>query len=89
MLGSAQRRLPGRVLQHGSLLLGQRFASHPGVDLGEPPAEVVARWIERFLERLAAALELEPRVTDWSAAQLADVAERRARYAGREWTEKR
>lgn len=89
LLGSAQRRLPGRVLQHGSLLLGQRFASHPGADLGEPPAEVVARWINGFLERLAAALELKACVTQWTAAQLADVAARRARYVGREWTEKR
>ncbi len=86
LLGSAQRRIPGRVLQHGSLLLGRRFAGHPGADLGEPPAERVEHWIEAFLTRLAVALSLEPRPTTWSAAELADVEQRRARYSSEAWT---
>ena len=86
---SAQRRTPGRVLQHGSLLLGRQFASHPGADLGDPAPELVAAWVDAFIVRLAAALALEGQPTAWTADQLADVAARRARYAGPEWTRQR
>ncbi len=89
LLGSAQRRIPGRVLQHGSLLLGRRFASHPGADLGQPPADVVERWNAGFINRLASALALEPQPTEWTAPQLADVEMRRRRYAADEWTRRR
>ena len=89
VLGSAQRRIAGRVLQHGSLLLGRRFASHPGADLGAPPAERVARWIDQFVTRLAGALGVPARPTEWTAEQLADVARRRPRFAGDEWTRRR
>lgn len=89
VLGSAQRRTAGRVLQHGSLILGRRFASHPGANLGDPPAERVAAWTERFIQALAAALELAPQRTEWTPEALADVEQRRAVYAGEEWTERR
>jgi lipoate-protein ligase A len=89
LLGSAQRRIPGRVLQHGSLLLAQRFAAHPGANLGEPPPALVAQWIDRFLTGLAAALQLECRPADWTPAELVDVAQRRQRYADPAWTGRR
>jgi lipoate-protein ligase A len=89
LLGSAQRRIPGRVLQHGSLLLARRFAAHPGANLGEPPAEKVERWIEAFLTCLATALSLELRPTTWSATELADIEQRRARYNSAAWTRRR
>jgi hypothetical protein len=86
LVGSAQRRIPGRVLQHGSLLLAQRFATHPGASLGQPSAEAVARWTAAFVAGLATALELLPQPAQWSAAGLADVAGRRHKYAGPAWT---
>ncbi len=99
LLGSAQRRIPGKVLQHGSLLLGKRFASHPGADLGQfatanldfggPGDAVVDRWCDAFIERLASALELEIQPSEWTAEQLSDVKRRRQRYAGPEWTRQR
>lgn len=85
LLGSAQRRVTGRVLQHGSLLLAQRFASHPGVNLGEPPAEVVQGWVRDAIERVAAALNLTPTPGEWTSALLADVAVRREKYASDAW----
>ena len=89
LLGSAQRRVRGRVLQHGSLLLGRRFASHPGTHLHDPSSEVTDRWIAAFVAGLATALNLTPQPSDWSDDQLADAARRRARYAGDEWTQLR
>lgn len=87
LLGSAQRRIPGRVLQHGSLLLEQRYASHPGVNLGiEGDA---ATWIEQAVHEIAKALSLEARTADWNPESLSDVAERRKKYAGPEWNEMR
>jgi lipoate-protein ligase A len=89
LLGSAQRRIPGRVLQHGSLLLGQRFATHPGVNLGEPSPEVVEGWIGRFTRQLATRLSLECCTAEWTAGELADAATRRQQYASDEWTRRR
>jgi lipoate-protein ligase A len=86
LLGSAQRRVRGRVLQHGSLLLGQRFASHPGADLGVPAAETVISWIDAFIGHLGAALQLAVHRAALAPVQLADVARRREKYAGVEWT---
>ncbi len=89
VLGSAQRRTAAGVLQHGSLILGRRFASHPGADLGDPPAERVSRWIERFVATLADALELSPRAAHWTEEALRDVEVRRNVYAGADWTQRR
>lgn len=89
LLGSSQRRSGGRVLQHGSLLLGRRFASHPGGHLNDPAGEAVAAWTDAFLRRLAEQLGLTPRESDWTCDQLTDVARRRVRYADDAWTRRR
>ncbi len=89
LLGSAQRRIRGRVLQHGSLLLGRRFASHPGVDLGDPEGGQVASWIGSFLNRLAGGLNLEPRDAQWLPDQAEDIERRRQHYADQAWTRRR
>lgn len=80
LLGSAQRRIPGRVMQHGSLMLAKRFAAHPGTHLNDPSPEIVLRWIDGFIERFSAALELGTQPAEWSSARLADVERRRVRY---------
>jgi len=103
LVGSAQRRIPrvataagappapaaGRVLQHGSLLLAQRFASHPGCDLGAPDPATVAGWTTDFVARVAAALDLTPTRLTWTDELAAAAAEFRERYAGAAWTELR
>lgn len=86
VLGSAQRRTSGRVLQHGSLILAQRFASHPGAHLGAPTPAQLAHWVDGFVSRVADALGLVEQPASWSAAQLADVARRRSRYTADAWT---
>lgn len=86
LLGSAQRRLPGRVLQHGSLLLERRFAVHPGAQLAAPSPERVERWIAAFVTRLAGGLDLQPQAAAWTDDELKDATRRRARYAGEAWT---
>ena len=89
LLGSAQRRTAGRVLQHGSLLLGQRFIAHPGAHLNNPQPDVIERWTTAFISGLGIALALEPLVTTWSGEQLMDVLQRRKRYTDQGWTQRR
>lgn len=89
LAGSAQRRIPGRVLQHGSLLLGRRFEGHPGAALPQLPPERIETLCDAFAARLTALLGLEARSESWRPDALADVAARRERYAGREWLELR
>lgn len=80
LLGSAQRRIPGRVMQHGSLILAKRFAAHPGTHLGDPPAALVQRWIDSFIARFSVSVGFEAQRADWTAHRLADVEQRRMRY---------
>ncbi|MBW7903950.1 MAG: lipoate--protein ligase family protein [Phycisphaerae bacterium] len=89
VLGSAQRRTAGRVLQHGSLLLGRRYDAHPGADLGDPDAASVARWRDAFAGGIARALGLVETPARWTSAALADVETRRAVYAGHAWLRRR
>ncbi|MBK9119162.1 MAG: hypothetical protein IPM18_06110 [Phycisphaerales bacterium] len=89
LLGSAQRRVTGRVLQHGSLLLTQRFAAHPGADLGTPAPEQVNRWTERFISELATILGLPTAAATWRPEDLADIALRRVRYTDPAWVTRR
>ena len=86
VLGSAQRRAAGRVMQHGSLLLDRPRAGDPGADLGAPPPDCVAGWVERFVALLANALSLAPVDATWLPGPLADVAFRRKRFADPAWT---
>jgi len=88
LLGSAQRRIPGRVLQHGSLLLGQRFAAHPGVHLGDPPPEHVEAAVRNFIAEIANRLGLAVHPAAWTPGREADIAARRTRYISPEWTQR-
>jgi lipoate-protein ligase A len=86
VLGSAQRRTGGRVLQHGSLLLGRRFADHPGGHLNDPPVDRVRQWTRSFIDQLSHSLALTPVVCRWTDEQLRDVRRRRQRYQDAAWT---
>lgn len=89
LLGSAQRRIPGRVLQHGSLLLQQRFPDHPGIALEiDSPAAIDALRTD-FARLLAASLNLTPRDTTWSPDLLSSAQARRAQFASADWTRRR
>lgn len=96
LLGSAQRRIPagndaasGCVLQHGSLMLDQRFTGHPGASLENPDAETIQRWQDAFAQRLADALELTLQPATWTDTDRAGIAPRRERFASTEWTARR
>jgi lipoate-protein ligase A len=89
LAGSAQRRTAGRVLQHGSLLTGRGFASHPGADLGDPGPRRLLSWIERFERGVARRLGLEVRPLTWTTERLSSVEGRRQAHASPEWLQRR
>jgi lipoate-protein ligase A len=87
--GSAQRRLQGAVLQHGSVLLGRSQAA-PELDglrelSGEPLREgpLIEAWAQRLQERLDLAWQRQP-LTDKQRAEAANLARRK--YAAESWT---
>jgi lipoate-protein ligase A len=92
IVGSAQRRRRGAVLQHGAVLLGaSRFAPElPGINdlTGKPlTAETL---LETWQPALAAALKLQLVCAD-SERDLHEQAQRlqQEKYSGRAWTERR
>lgn len=96
LLGSAQRRIAagndvssGFVLQHGSLMLEQRFSGHPGASLSAPSSEIVTQWTRQFAERTAAALELTFCEQHWTKEDLSEISQRRVKFASQEWTSRR
>ena len=92
LVGSAQRRRSGAVLQHGSLLLGRsaRTPELPGLsDLASVATDAPA-WSERLRSVLPRALGLRP-VTDRPPTEVSRRAEAlvSGRYADRSWTRRR
>ncbi len=97
VLGSAQRRLAGVVLQHGSLLLRRHpsmtgAGSHAGLaeiigGTGGDSAAVVVHWLERLAARLGGPLA-EMAGVSWTADD-PDLPRRVNRYAGAAWLRRR
>ncbi|MBX6312605.1 MAG: lipoate--protein ligase family protein [Isosphaeraceae bacterium] len=92
VVGSAQRRRPGAVLQHGSLLLSQstRTPELPGLSEFAGPEAAALAWSEILRARVPAALGLEAR-----AAEITPDERRRAAalevavYRNPAWTRRR
>lgn len=90
--GSAQRRAPGGLIQHGSILLG-RSAAAPELPGWEDltghalPAEALA---ERLLERLVTEWSWSPRPDELSAAERSAAEDFvRRKYGHPDWTARR
>lgn len=99
IMGSAQRRLEGAVLQHGSLLLRRNAdvggrAAHPGVaDLADAAAalpstgELVDRWLA--LVARAAQAEVVREAGGFRGPRAKEVAGQAARFREPRWTARR
>lgn len=84
--GSAQRRTHTAVLQHGSIILANRFAQQPSAVSDRPFQESIAAVTACFAQRLAGVVDLRPISGSWSADELALSAELETKYAGEPWT---
>lgn len=86
LLGSAQRRTPQRIMQHGSLILRQRFSEHPGAQLPVAPGQAqLERWRQSFARGVARLLELTPEPLEWRDAWLPAVAALEAKHRSDAW----
>ena len=95
ILGSAQRRLRGAVLQHGSLLLRPPpiAAAHPGLLSLHPAAadwdlrRLVAAWLERVAAEAGG--PLEARDDSFTASRSGPIADGAARFREPAWLGRR
>jgi len=86
LAGSAQRRTKSAVLQHGSIILGKRFAQQPTAEAPVDYDATVERLREVLQVKLAAHTGLSFAEGDWHADELAAAEPFIAKYAGAEWT---
>ena len=86
--GSAQRRTHKAVLQHGSIILGNRYAQQHTATPPLPYEEAVERVRASFCTHLAelSAERFEP--GEWSTAELTAADLLTGKYAGDEWTKR-
>lgn len=91
VVGSAQRRRAGAVLQHGSLLLAASPTAPELPGLAEVAGREIARldWVERLGRLLAAACGLTPQPDVATLTEQRRAAELRADYADPAWTGRR
>lgn len=92
IVGSAQRRLRGAVLQHGSLLLS-RSAAAPELEaldsLVQTPIdeqELVQRWLAKLAPRLGLRWSDE-QLTPWEREQVEELVA--SKYGSADWTQRR
>jgi lipoate-protein ligase A len=86
--GSAQRRTREAVLQHGSIVLGNRYTEQPTATVQQPFVEAVARLRVAFAAAFARLTGLQLIPGSWSAQEEATSKELEPKYAGLEWTRK-
>jgi lipoate-protein ligase A len=84
--GSAQRRTHDALLQHGSVILGNRYAQHAAGTLRLPVAEGIKRMRAALVEHFARITGLVLADGDWSDAERSAAGALLAKYAGDEWT---
>ncbi|MFH1419717.1 MAG: hypothetical protein ABII12_15705 [Planctomycetota bacterium] len=89
--GSAQRRTKQAILQHGSIMLGSRYAQQPVATWSDLAGKSIdfslaaAHLIPAFEHRLGVSFAKE----SWHAAELEAADEIGVRYAGADWTIRR
>ena len=90
IVGSAQRRRPGAILQHGSIMLG-RAEPQPCVGVNDLAATAISAGVlaDRLAVRIADALGAEVTPSRLSDAELALAAEIAVKYRSDSWTRQR
>jgi lipoate-protein ligase A len=88
MVGSAQRRLPGAFLQHGSIMLENRFPDQPMATLSDLAGQLPAPTdLEQMIaDELTATLGIKFDRRDFQEAELSAAEPLIAKYTGEKWT---
>lgn len=88
LAGSAQRRTRTAVLQHGSIILGNRFAEQPTARLEQDFEALIPSVAAAFPAQFTATTRYETVPGEWGPEALRDADKLEAKYAGAEWTER-
>jgi len=84
--GSAQRRTRSAVLQHGSIVLANRYNQQPTAEAGQEFEQALQQVKSTLPTRLAQATGLTVAPGSWSEEELGDAEALVAKYTGAEWT---
>lgn len=88
LAGSAQRRTPQTVLQHGSIILGNRFEQQPVPKLARPFDELIVEVSHGFPRQLERVLDVRVREGEWTPGENQLAGSLEQKYAGQDWTSK-
>lgn len=86
LAGSAQRRTRTAVLQHGSIVLDNRFGQQPTARVGLPFEAAVAELRRDFAHHFAVQTQAIIINGDWTPEELPAAESLFGKYAGEEWT---
>jgi len=88
LAGSAQRRTPTAILQHGSIMLASRFDQQPFASWGEVCGNEIDfdTAVKQLVETFSNCLNFKFEISEWTEGELALAAKYEARYAGDAWT---
>ncbi len=84
--GSAQRRTRRAVLQHGSIVIGNRFAQQPTAIAPQPFADAMLHLRAAYPEALQSATRIPCHLGAWMSSELPLVQDLVGKYGGLEWT---
>lgn len=88
LAGSAQRRTPQAVLQHGSIILSNRYQQHHVASITEHIDLDDQALLTPFIDALEQRLDVKLEEGEWSENELARAEDLTAKYGGEEWTRK-
>ncbi|MHC4698688.1 MAG: lipoate--protein ligase family protein [Planctomycetota bacterium] len=84
--GSAQRRTREAILQHGSIILDNRFDQQTTATVSVPFEEAMQRMRSHMVTQLTKQTAQAFELGEWSQEELSDVENLIPKYAGHEWT---
>lgn len=84
--GSAQRRTKNAILQHGSIILGNRFAQQPTASVALPYETLAESMRAGFAEHFARIVHATLTGGEWTGEELTTADSLLGKYAGDEWT---
>lgn len=85
IVGSAQRRTKDVVLQHGSIILGNRYTQQPTASPTLSPPEAIKAVRQALIELLPKYVDDECVAGEWMDTELDTAEELKDKYAGDEW----
>lgn len=84
--GSAQRRTREAILQHGSIVVGNRFSQQATANLSIPADQAIRTLRSTLAEQVALVTNDSCQPGEWTEAELGSAGALVSKYAGPEWT---